>query len=182
MSFLEKARQAASQAADQARTAADQARTAADQARQKAVDPATHEKAREAVAQAGTSAREAAGLARKSLGTMVERIDPGLLADVVVKATALQERSNLALRERSSPYRISEVVITAALPPQVSFTIARIGEADEAVTGREITSQQLLAAGEDGERPVVSLDPTLEDAIEADEFGTDEPAAEHATS
>ena len=66
-----------------------------------------------------------AGKARRGVTTIIEKIDPALLADVVIKATALQEKANTALRAKKSPYRISEVVISAAIPPQVSFAIAR---------------------------------------------------------
>jgi hypothetical protein len=107
MSFLDRARQAATQAAEQARAAADQAR-------QTANDPATAEKARQAFSRA-----------KRGVATAIDRIDPGVLADVIIKATALQERANAALRAKGSPYRISEVAIGAAIPPSVTFAIAR---------------------------------------------------------
>ena len=55
-------------------------------------DPATQAQARVQMAQAGLEARQVAGKARRGITTIVEKIDPALLADVVIKATALQER------------------------------------------------------------------------------------------
>jgi hypothetical protein len=137
MSFLQKARDAASNAAEQARLAADSAR-------QKASDPATQERLRQGMHQAGDSARSAGSAAKRGLSNMVDKIDPGLLADVVIKSTALQERTNAALRLKGSPYRIAEVTITATLPPQIGFSIARVGDIEERLTGHELDSSQLV--------------------------------------
>ena len=168
MSFLQKAREAASNAADQARQAAEQARL-------KASDPATQERLRVGVHQASDSARQAGSAAKRGLSNLVDRIDPGVLADVVIKATALQERANAALRLKGSRYRISEVQITATLPPQIGFSIARIGDVDEALTGQEVDSAELVhevlagevtQAGADGTEPVAdagSGDPVVTD-------------------
>src|SRR3954447_17916739 len=137
MGFLQKAREAATQAAEQARTAADQAR-------QKATDPSTQERLRQGMHSAGSSARQAGTAARRGLSSMVDKIDPGLLADVVIKSTALQEKTNAALRQKGSPYRIAEVTITATLPPQIGFSIARVGDIEETLTGHEVDSIELL--------------------------------------
>jgi hypothetical protein len=137
MSFLQKARDAAAQAAEQARQAAEQARL-------KATDPTTQERLRVGMQQAGQSARSAGTAAKRGLSSMVDKIDPGLLADVVIKATALQEKANAALRAKGSPYRIAEVQITATLPPQVGFSIARVGDVEEKLTGNEIDSTELV--------------------------------------
>ena len=75
-------------AMDQAQQAAAQA---ASQAQQKMSDPATQAQARVQMAQAGRGAA-VAGKARRGITTIVEKIDPALLADVVIKATALQKR------------------------------------------------------------------------------------------
>ena len=118
MSFLDRAKQAASQAADQARQAAEQARQTVSDSADKATavmnDPSTAEKARQAFSKA-----------KRGVATAIDRIDPGVLADVIIKATALQERANAALKAKGSPYRISEVSIGAAIPPSVTFAIAR---------------------------------------------------------
>ena len=43
---------------------------------------------------AGASAREAVGVARRGVSTVIEKIDPGTLAELIIKATALQEMTN----------------------------------------------------------------------------------------
>src|SRR4029077_6447080 len=97
---------------------------------------------------AAERAKAMAGRARSSLVTAVERIDPRLLADIVIKATALQERTNLALRDKGSAYRIAEITITATIPPQIGFSIARIGDIDQVVvTGPTVDSTTLVAEG-----------------------------------
>jgi hypothetical protein len=140
------------------RKAIEEAQQAAAQVGQKIQDPATQEQA-----------RRFAGRARRGLTTIVEKIDPGLLADVVIKATALQEKANASLRAKRSPYRISEVVISAAIPPQVSFTIARIDDVEEEITGEVRESVELVApvTGEQG--AVLALDGSAPSAEELGE-------------
>jgi hypothetical protein len=138
MSFLQRAKEAASNAADQARQAAEQARA-------KATDPGTQERLRLGVQQAGQSARQAGTAAKRGMSTLVDKIDPGLLADIVIKATALQEKANAALRAKGSPYRIAEVQITATFPPQVGFAISRVGDVEEVLTGQELDSAELVS-------------------------------------
>ena len=145
MSFLERAKQAA----EQARHAAEgTAREVADRARAEA--PGAAEKA-----------RAAAGKARQTLVTAIERIDPGLLADVVIKATALQERANAALRAKKSAYRIAEITVTATIPPQIGFSIQRVGDATEWDLEQGVDSAILVAGG--------AVDPTTVDALGADD-------------
>ena len=146
------------------RKAIEEAEKAAQQVGQKIQDPATKEQA-----------RRLAGRARRGLTTIVERIDPGLLADVVIKATALQEKANAALRTKRSPYRIGEVVISAAIPPQVSFAIVRIDDVEEEITGDIRESSELVqpVAGEEG--AVLALDGS---APPVDEVG--DPAEDQA--
>jgi hypothetical protein len=150
MSFFDKARQAADRAAQQARDAAARVN-----------DPSTQERMRSTVQSASQQARDAAGKTKKGIATMVDRIDPGLLADIVIKATALQEKANNSLRAKGSPYRIGEITITATIPPQVGFSIARVGDVEEVLTGREVDSADLVASQTDGEdEAVISLDGT----------------------
>ena len=151
MSFLQKARDAADRAAQQAREAAEQARSRVN-------DPATQERMRHSVQSASQQAREAAGKTKKGIATMVDKIDPGLLAEIVIKATALQEKANNALRAKGSPYRISEITITATIPPQVGFAIGRVGDIEEQLTGRELDSTELVAADAVLDEAVISLD------------------------
>ena len=138
MSFLQRAKEAAEGAAEQAKKVAGDAAEAAGQVTSQvtktAADPATQEKL-------GKQAREAVGLARRGVTTVVERIDPGTLAEVIIKATALQEMTNAALRQKRSPYRISEVVISASIPPGVSFSIGRGDDIDEALPAGDVSSE-----------------------------------------
>lgn len=157
MSFLQRAKVAAEGAADQARKVAGEAAgaagQAASQASRTAADPATQEKF-------GKQAREAVGLARRGVSTVIERIDPGTLAEVIIKATALQEMTNQSLRKKCSPYRIAEIVISASIPPGVSLSIARSQDMDEALPSGEVSSEQLVEALDESGEAVVSLDGT----------------------
>jgi hypothetical protein len=128
----------------------------------RAQDPVTQAKVRDGIASAGRGAR-----------TMVERIDPGILAEVVIKATALQEKANARLRQRGSIYRIGEIQVTASLPPGISFSIERVSEpghdAGTALhTSTEILAGEAVAAavpGADGAPAIVSLDGEQQAAV-----------------
>ena len=106
MGLMDKARQTA----EQARAGMMGERTAED------VDP-------DALPPPPPSARAGA-----AINAFIERINPGLLADLIIHATAAQEKTNQALREKGSQYRISEMYLTATIPPQVGFYIARVGD------------------------------------------------------
>jgi len=158
MSFMDKARQAA----EQARKAASQT-----------ISPATSEESQAQIHKAAQSAggglRGAAGSAKRGMVTLVERIDPGLRADIVIRATALQERANDALREKRSAYRIGELTITATIPPQIGFAITRISDDElEELRASAVDSSELVEAPEMGDEAIVSLDgaeePTTEDS------------------
>jgi hypothetical protein len=161
MSFLQRAKEAAESAAEGAKKVAgdaagaagqvaSQAGQVASQATRSAQDPETQ-------AKLNKRGREAVGLARRGVTTVVERIDPGTLAEVIIKATALQEMTNSALRQKRSPYRISEVVISASIPPGVSFAIGRGDDVlDEIPTG-DISSAQLVEQLADPGESVVTL-------------------------
>jgi hypothetical protein len=95
--------------------------------------------------------------------TVIEKIDPSTLADLIVKATALQELTNRSLRGKGSPYRISEISISASIPPAVSFAIVRLGDEPEEVLGEVVASSDLVdQAAETGEL-VLALDGTTVD-------------------
>jgi hypothetical protein len=146
VSFLNRAKEAAQAAAEQAQQAATAAhRTAA--------DPATQEKLSQ-------QTRSALGAARRGVSTVVERIDPGVLADLIIKSTALQEMTNASLREKKSPYRISEVSITASIPPGISFAISRIDDVEETLTGAEVSSEELVDEMAETDQAVIALDGT----------------------
>ena len=137
----------------------DRAKQAAEQAKQAAAQAT--ERARAEAPGAAERAKAMAGRAKNSLVTAVERIDPRLLADIVIKATALQERTNIALRDKGSAYRIAEITITATIPPQIGFSIARIGDIDAVVvTGPTVDSTTLVAEG--------AVDPNEEVDLERD--------------
>ena len=161
MSFLDRAKQAAQQAAEQARMATDQVRQEAGRASATLGDPATAEKARQALSRA-----------KRGIATAIDRIDPNVLADVIIKATALQERANAALREKGSPYRISEVGIGAAIPPSITFTISRSDDpgADGMPEG-SVASTALVSGDFPATATVQALDGTVLDeaALTTDE-------------
>lgn len=148
MSFLQRAKEAAE-------AAATSAHQAADKFGQAAADPAMHERL-------GQQAREAMSQARKGMATVVEKIDPSTLADLVIKATALQEKTNASLRDKRSPYRIAEISITASIPPGVSFVISRIDEG-EILSGTAVSSEELLDTLPVAAEQVVALDGTTSD-------------------
>jgi hypothetical protein len=139
-------------AKEAAEAAAGQAQQAAGLATKTAQDPATQEKL-------GQQARAAMGAARRGVSTVVERIDPGVLADLIIKATALQEMTNTSLREKRSPYRIAEVGITASIPPGVTFSISRLDDGDSGLTSTIVESAELVEHQVEGEN-VISLDGT----------------------
>jgi hypothetical protein len=144
-------------AADASGKAADASVKAAGAVAAKAQDPETQAKVKSGIATAGRGAR-----------TMVERIDPGILAEVIIKATALQEKANASLRRKGSIYRIGEIQVTASLPPGISFAITRIDEGDhearsagELHTSTEILAEQaaeVASQGADFVPAIVSLD------------------------
>ncbi len=134
----------------------DKARKAADQARQSAANqvaamttPEAKAEMREAASQVGGHVRGAAGHAKRGLVNALDRIDPGLLADIIIKATALQEAANRKLRAKGSIYRVGEITITAGLPPQVGFTIERLGDEPEEVPADDLLSSSELEAAVD---------------------------------
>ena len=162
MGFLQKAKDAAAVAADQARIAASQvggqAKVVGSQMGEQA--RVLGEKAQDPVVQARAK-RQASGAlhaARRGMNTMVERIDPGTLADLIIKSTALQEKTNRALKSKASPYRVQEIVITASIPPGVSFSIGRIH--DEEHGGESVSSVDLVEEANLADEAIVSLDGT----------------------
>ena len=108
-------------AGDQLRAAAGQARVAAGQ-----LGKATSE----AVGNAATAvadptnqahARDAASRgfkkAKSGVASVIDRIDPGLLADIVIKATSLQEKANYRLHAKGSPSGSTRSRSRLACPP-----------------------------------------------------------------
>lgn len=80
-------------------------------------------------AAAAARARALGGKAKVGIASMVDKIDPDVFAEVIIKATSAQERINASLQAKGSPYRIGEVAIAVAFPlPNISFSIARVGD------------------------------------------------------
>jgi hypothetical protein len=168
MSFLDRAKQAASQAA----TAA--AKVSVEVGREAAkVGQEVGQKAAVTIRDPATKARAEAALKKAKHGftTALERIDPRILADVVIKATSLQEKANASLKARGSVYRISEIGIGAAIPPSVTFTIARV---DDAESFGLLDSSTLLKTEQVPTDTIVALDGTeLDEATIEEVAGKD---------
>jgi hypothetical protein len=105
------------------------------------------------------SVRELAGHARRGVVTVIERIDPDTLADLIIKATAIQEKANAALARKKAAYRIGDLSITATIPPQIGFSITRIGDVEEAIDDAALLeSSQLEERIPTADEAVISLD------------------------
>ncbi|HEV7603917.1 MAG TPA: hypothetical protein VGO15_03065 [Candidatus Limnocylindrales bacterium] len=158
MDFVKRAREAAEAAAEQGRQAANVAvRTVH--------DPSTQERI-------GHQAQQALGAAKRGVSTVIEKIDPGTLAELIIKATALQEMTNTSLRQKGSPYRINEIAIAASIPPGVTFAIGRIDIQEEAVTTvAGVSSAELVDALPDSGEAVISLDGTTVPSEEVAQVG-----------
>ncbi len=117
------------------------------------------EKAKQAADRAAEQARIAASQAGAQAKVTTEKVKRGLtperLADLIIKATALQERTNATLREKGSPYRIQEISVTASIPPNIGFTIARTS--DPEVVGRVVESAEMLERL--GEDAILDIEP-----------------------
>jgi hypothetical protein len=170
MSFLDRAKQVAGQAATTAaKVGAEVGREAAKvgsevgkQAATTIRDPANQARARSALKKA-----------KHGFTTALERIDPKILADVVVKATSLQERANASLRDRGSVYRISQIVIGASIPPSIQFTIQRLDDAE--APGLVDSSTLLAQAAVPGDpEAIVTLDGTSLDEASIEEAAAEE--------
>jgi hypothetical protein len=158
VSFIKKAQEAAAQAAGATRHKAQEAAAAAGRT---AADPATQDM----IGKAGAGAREAVGMAKRGVTTVIEKIDPGTLAELIIKATALQEMTNRALRQKGSPYRIAEISISASIPPSVTFAIQRRGdEPEDDAVATVVSSSELVEQIVESGDLVLALDGTTVDA------------------
>ncbi len=158
MSFIKRAQEAAAQAAEVARARAQEATGAAGRA---AGDPATAQLI-------AKGARDAVGLARRGVTTVIEKIDPSTLAELIIRATALQEMTNKSLRQKESPYRIAEITISASIPPAVSFTIGRLDDEPEEVGDDAVSSSELVEQSAETGELVLALDGTTVDGAAVD--------------
>ena len=174
MTFMEKARQAAGVAASAAAKASVEVGSQAAKVGAEVSSKAAHQAAttiRDPANQA--RARSALKKAKHGFTTALERIDPKILADVVVKATSLQERANASLQQRGSVYRIGEIGIGASIPPSITFTIERVDDPDkpglsDSQTLLEQATAEAAAAGVPTEA-IVTLDGTAIDDAALDE-------------
>ena len=177
MSFIKRAQEAAAQAAEAARVKAQEASgqaggTAGATARPAPPSAGVAGGASEALTQdmlvkrlsgTGASAREALGVAKRGMSTVIEKIDPGTLAELVIKATALQEMTNKSLRLKGSPYRIAEISISASIPPAVSFGIQRLEDEPEDLGADVVSSSELVEQIVESGDLVLALDGTTVD-------------------
>lgn len=166
MSFLERAKLAAGQAASTAAKvsvevggkAAKVAGEAGGKAASTIRDPATQARARSALKKA-----------KRGFTTALERIDPKILADVVVKATSLQEKANASLKERGSAYRIGEITIGASIPPSIQFAIQRVDDPEQllhdssVLLAKAIEEREAAEGAGAGAATIVTLDGTAVD-------------------
>ena len=158
MSFMEKARQAA-----------EQARQAAGHGISSMTTPEAKAEMRGAASQVGGHVRGAADSAKRGLITAIEKIDPGILADIIIKATAIQEVANRSLRQKGSTYRIGEITITATIPPQIGFSIVRLGDEPVEEVEELLSSSELAETLALGDPEVVALDGDVVEAAPEDE-------------
>ena len=176
MTFMEKARQAAGVAAvaaakvsvevgsQAAKAGADLGSKAAHQAATTIRDPATKVRAQSALRKA-----------KRGFTTALERIDPKILADVVVKATSLQEKANASLKERGSAYRIGEIAIGASFPPSIQFSIERVDDPDEMLhDSSTLLAKSVIAT--DPAATIVGLDGTAVDEVDLAEIEAEDEA------
>jgi hypothetical protein len=178
MTFMERARQAAGAAASTAakvsvdvgsqaaKAGADLGSKAAHATATTIRDPATKARARSALKKA-----------KHGFTTALERIDPKILADVVVKATSLQEKANASLKARNSAYRIGEITIGASFPPSIQFSIERLDDPDQILHDSSILLAKAIEEREgdiDAAATIVGLDGTAVDAGDLDELVDEE--------
>jgi len=174
MTFMERARQAAGAAASTAakvsvdvgsqaaKAAADVSGKAAAATAATIRDPATKARARSALKKA-----------KHGFTTALERIDPRILADVVVKATSLQEKANASLKARGSAYRIGQIQIGASFPPSIVFAIERVDDPEHVLHDSTSLLAKAVESAEEGtgvQATIVGLDGTAVDDADLDEL------------
>jgi len=165
VSFIKRAQEAAAQAAAQAAEAA-RMRTAdaGGGVAGAGLDAApAQDTLGKSLSGATAGAREAIGLAKRGMNTVIEKIDPSTLAELIIKATALQEMTNKSLRLKGSPYRIAEISISASIPPAVAFAISRLGDEPEEIGDAVVSSSELVEATIESGDLVLALDGTTID-------------------
>jgi len=192
VSRFDQLREAAKAAAKQTADAAGRAATAAtDKAGEAAAagiekaavvarDPATHAKAKLVARDAARATAKGAGKAAEGAGRAVksalDKINPDLLAGIVIKATSVQEQANAVLRRNRSLYRIGGIEIGAAFPPSISFQIVRAAELELEEEAMGVLPEPGIASAElEAEGLADELE--TEGAAELDAKGADAEAA-----
>ena len=173
--MLDKMRQAA---ADQAKRAAEAAgrtaSSAADSAIAAAKDPGNQARAKLAAQQAASATAKGAGQVASGAGKAVkgalDKLNPATLAEIVMKATTIQEQANAVLRKNGSLYRIGGIEIGAALPPSISFQIVRVGVELEEDNFGVLDGTEADAMG------AVELDAADIDAVDLEDLTRDDEA------
>jgi hypothetical protein len=130
-------------------------------------DPATHARAKIAAKGAANAAGRGAGAAGRGVKSALDKLNPGTLAAIVIKATSIQEQANRSLRKSKSLYRIGGIEIGAAFPPSISFQIVRAAELE-----LEEEAEEDAAAGEQPADEAL-----LDDELAEDDEAEDEHAA-----
>ena len=143
---------------DKARQAAEQTRLAATQGIAQATSPGAKEQMQHSATEVSAQLRDAASRAGKGMVSAVSKIDPAILADIIIKATAIQEKANRSLKTKRSAYRIAEITITATIPPQIGFSIARIADSEIEGDDQTVDSQELVETVPTGDEEVSSLE------------------------
>lgn len=160
LTFMERAKLAAAQAAkigaevgsQAARVGVEVGRDVGTKAATTIRDPATQARARSALKKA-----------KRGFTTALERIDPKILADVVVKATSLQEKANASLQARGSVYRIGEITIGASFPPSIQFAIERVDDPDDRLHDSSTLLAKDPSLGDEAASTIIGLDGTAVD-------------------
>jgi hypothetical protein len=187
MTFMERARSAATQAAkvgakvgaeaakvgvevgsQAAKAGADLSSKAAHQAAVTLRDPATKARAQSALRKA-----------KRGFTTVLERIDPRILADVVVKATSLQEKANASLKDRGSAYRIGEITIGASFPPSIQFSIERVDDPEQVLHDSSVLLEKAKEREGNADAipaTIVGLDGTVVDETVLEELEDEDEA------
>jgi hypothetical protein len=118
-------------------------------------DPATHAKAKIVAKGAARGAAHGAGKAADAAGrgvkSALDKLNPGTLAAIVIKATSVQEQANRSLRKSKSLYRIGGIEIGAAFPPSISFQIVRAAELELEEEAEEDMAAEDAAEGAEGD-------------------------------
>jgi hypothetical protein len=177
VSFIKRAQEAAAQAAAQAAEAAGMRtqEAAGGAAGGSSGEPPAQDMLGKSLSGATAGAREAIGMAKRGMNTVIEKIDPGTLAELIIKATALQEMTNKSLRLKGSPYRIAEISISASIPPAVAFTISRLGDEPEEIGDEVVSSSELVEATIESSDLVLALDGTTVDPAVVEPVVVDVP-------